>query len=145
MEAELTTVEKLLNSLVPFAQQQLDKQGEFLPFAGMLTKNNEAHLGVAGDSDKEGVAFVQESIDKIVIAHRKEAEKGNLLASAICFDVKVAKEGDEKKQDAICVAIEEENGMSVNLFIPYKKSIFGKIKYGELFGSPKESNIFNTQ
>ena len=141
MENELSPGEKLLNALVPFAQQQLDKYGEFVPFAAMMTLDGEGHLGMAGESDKDGIALSQESIDRIVLAHKKEAEKGNLIASAICFDTKVSKDG-EGKQDAICVAIEEKDGKSVNIFIPYKKNIFGKIKYGELFASPKEINIF---
>lgn len=144
MENELSNAEKLMNSLLPFAQQQLEKQGEFFPFAGMLTKDGEAHLGMADASklnEKGGTAISQEMIDRIVAAHKKENEKGNLLVSAICFDTRVAKDGEEK-EDAICIAIEEEDGKSINVFLPYKKNFFGKIKYGELFASPKEITIF---
>ncbi len=110
----------------------------------MLTKDGEAHLGMA-DPDKlentEGVALSQESIDRIISAHRIEVEKDNLLASAICFDTSVSRDG-KNKESAVAVAIEEENGKSVTVFIPYTKNFFGKIKYGDLFGSQKEKNIF---
>lgn len=130
-----------MNSLLHQAQQYLDERGEFAPFAGMLTKDKEYHIGMALDDSglgNTGIALSQEMIDRIIVGHRKEAEKNNLLISAICFDTRVG----EKKEDAICVAIEEENGKSIEVFLPYKKNLFGKIKYGELFATAKESKIF---
>lgn len=143
MEKELSNSEKLLNALIPFAQQQLDKQGDFAPFAGMFTKDDEIHFGMAAPEKLEtegGVALSQESIDRIILGHIAEKEKNNLLISGICFDTRVSNEGKEK-EDAICISLEEE-GKSINVFLPYKKSFFGKIKYGQIFASAKEPKIF---
>jgi len=132
--------DKLLNALLPFAQQMLAKRGEFYPFGAFLNEKGEVVLLAAYEGNEHPPS--DELIDLIIEAMRKDAPEKGYQAVGICFDVLVALPKEAKKSDAIQVAIEYSDGEAVDVYLPYQKKWFGKVRYGEIVASAADSKIF---
>jgi hypothetical protein len=134
-------LEKLLNTLLPFAQQMLEEYGEFHPFgASMLNDDTITMIGAKAEGDE-----FPESPDLIEMLEknmRKEAEKYEIKGSGICFDVRVIAPGETQKTDAMQVSLEHSEAAAVNVFLPYKKDSSRKISYSEIFATAREPRIF---
>ncbi len=132
--------EQLLNMLLPFAQQMLAKHGEFYPFGATIDINGKPALA-ASDTGSEKPES-QECIDLLSGGFRKQAEQGAIRACGICYDVRTIPPGQTEKVDAICMAFEHNSGEAVNVLLPYRKGLTGRIKYGELFACKGQKTIF---
>lgn len=132
--------DRLLNALLPFAQQMLAKHGSFHPFGAYLNQNGEPILLAAYEGNEHPDANVL--IEMLVEQFRKDAPEKGYFAVGICFDVLVAPPNETEKTDAIQVAIEYADGEAVAVYVPYKKGWFGKVRYGVIFASAAESKIF---
>lgn len=125
----------LLSPALGFAQQQLDKHGEFYPYAVAVDLEGQQRL-VAVDSDEDRPA----SVDLIaslgaILAEQREA----LRAAAIVSDVHVP----QLDQDAIRVQLEHGEHIALVILLPYRKARFGRgIKYGDLQASAGEPSIW---
>ncbi len=126
-------LEEVMNTLIPFAQQMLAKAGEFFPFgASMRPDGTLAQNGTYTGSEHPPS---QELIDLLVAGFQRDAAAGSLRAAGICFDVRIVPPGATEKSDAICVQLEHADGEAIEIYVPYSKGWFGKIKYAELFAS----------
>ncbi|HEY6946726.1 MAG TPA: hypothetical protein VI431_16435 [Candidatus Acidoferrum sp.] len=130
--------DKLLNALLPFAQQVLAKYGAFHPFGAYMNASGEIVLLGAYDGQEypKGKALVE----MMVGALRKDAP--GYSAVGICYDVLVIPPNQTKKTDAVEVDVEYADGEGVAVYLPYKKGWFRKIQYGQIFASPADSKIF---
>lgn len=133
-------LEELLNMLVPFAQQMLSKHGEFFPFGATMTSSGElvANAGYTGEEQPEP----KEVIELLTKAFQSEAASGKIRAAGICVDIRTVPPGATEKTDAICVSLEHQSGEAVDVCIPYKKGLFGRMKYGELFAGKRDPAFF---
>ena len=99
-------VEELMNSMLPFGQQMLEKHGEFIPYGAAMTSANEI-VSVAGyDGDEKPLS--QDIIELLKEGFRSAAEKGEYIATALFFDVRVTLPGSNEKSDAIAVALDHK-------------------------------------
>jgi|SRR5215472_2032872 len=132
--------DKLLNALLPFAQQMLAKYGAFHPFGAYMNAAGEIVLLGAydGQEDPKG----KELIDMMVVGLRKDAPEKGYRAVGICYDVLVIPPSETKKTDAIEIDIEYLDGEALAVYLPYKKGWFGKVNYGQIFASRADSKIF---
>lgn len=73
---------------------------------------------------------------------RKNASENKIRASGICFDVRVTLPDQQHKTDAIQVSLEQLEGEAVNVFLPYEKKFWKRIRYGEMFASKGDVRIF---
>ncbi|MBC7782341.1 MAG: hypothetical protein H7144_00760 [Burkholderiales bacterium] len=129
-----------MNTLIPFAQQMLAKNGEFYPFGASMGKEGElTHVGASTGSEHPAS---QELIKLLIAGFQRDAAEGNLRAAGICIDVRIVLPGAIEKSDAICVQLEHVNGEAIEIYVPYRKGWLGKIKYGELFASKGKSAFF---
>lgn len=126
-------LEKLLNALVPFAQEMLSKHGEFYPFGMYL--NTQDEIVVTGQDLHEEHPASQKVIDSLVQIFRNGKE--NILAAGIAFDSKVETD-DHQKVDAIAVRLEERGGHTILAHFPYKK-VDDKYEFGEPLFSEGEA------
>jgi len=135
---EDTDSNRLLNAVLPFAQQMLGKHGTFLPFGASVSASGEVDLcqGMP-DTDSE-----QAVLDMLVSALRQQALDGTIRGSALCYDSRVTMPGGGQKQEAICVELEHASERCARLFLPYRKGFLKRISYGQLFGSTQEPRIF---
>jgi hypothetical protein len=130
----------LMNMMVGFAQQLLAKQKRFIPFGTSMSADGEISA-VAGDIGKDHPE-AQEMIEFLAAALRQQASAGTIRASGICIDVRTIPPGQTEKTDAILARLEHKDGEAIDVYLPYRKPLLGKMKYGELFAAQGERQIF---
>ena len=121
----------LLNSLIPFAKEQILKNGEFYPYAGYIdTDGKMVMLGVGDSFEKEkGPKDFIKLFENLLQGMCKE---NKARAVGLVFMVKAEiPRGSGSKTDAIQVILEHKGNYSVEVFLPYtfidRVSTFGKI------------------
>jgi hypothetical protein len=129
-------VNDLFKAALEFAQLMLSKEGGFHPFGVSMDHSGKVAM-VAGDIGSEHpsatalAAFLQEALVD-------QAKSGSIQAAGVCLDVKITPPGLSAKSDAICVRIASVHGEAVEVFVPYRKPLFGSHKYGETFATRGE-------
>lgn len=66
-----------------------------------------------------------------------QAERGQLRAAAICYDVRTIPPGQTEKCDAVCASLEHQSGEAVNVFVPCQKATGGGIRYMQVFATAR--------
>lgn len=114
----------LLNALLPFAQQELEKLGEFFPFGAIVTADGETKLLGADAMQEERPDSA--SIISMLLSEA-QSKRGELRAVGICSDVRAT------DSDAIKVELEHSEGAALAVLLPYSKKRFGRgIEYSAL-------------
>lgn len=130
---------RLLNAALPFAEQMLRGLGEFLPFGAQMLPDGEI-VSVSVD-DSEDHARSQDLIDILQSAFRIGAADGELIATALVYDVRVVPPGASEKSDAIALNLDHRDDYSVTVAFPYIL-IDGEPKIGDAFASVGDYSIF---
>lgn len=133
-------LDALLNPLLMFARQMLAKHGEFYPHAAVLNVEGKVALVASYDGDEHPAS--QAVLDELHAGLRVMAQKAMIRAAGVCFDVRILPPGGTEKTDAIQVDLEHMDGEAISVFLPYRKSIFGKQKYAELFATSGTPTLF---
>lgn len=133
-------LDQLLSALIPFAQEQLDKHGEFFPFGGVMKPDGEMGLVARGD---DGPDESDDMRNQLMLGLRHEVSDGKARAAAVCADMTFRYEGEEATdaRDAIGVHLECP-GEAVMVYLPYSKAEDGSYEYGDLVGSAQPAVIF---
>jgi hypothetical protein len=130
-------MDSLLDALITFAQQTLEKYGEFYPFAAAITSGGELQM-VGGETGDERPAS-QEVLDTLYAGLGDQARRGEIRASGVCFDVRLR---GADTDDAIQVSLEHSEGDPANVYLPYKRRRLRRLEYGELFATPGDRRVF---
>lgn len=110
-------VEGLMNELLNFAEQRLNKHGEFHPFGGYLEPSGAmVHVGAQSSTESNGA---QQEIDVLIESFKKLAVQRKAIAFGVVADVKLPKE-DGSKGDAIKFFLEHQNGYCAEVFFSYE-------------------------
>ena len=127
----------LLGPALGFAQQQLDKYGEFYPYAAVADRAGQQRM-VAGDADNEH----PQSGDLITaLVNTLSAQREDLRATAIVADVRAAEVGD-----AIRVTLEHVEQTALTVLLPYQSRRLGRgMDYGTLRVSTADALIWPTE
>ena len=133
-------LDALLNAVLPVAQQMLGKHGELHPLGVSMKTDGQIGL-VAGMPESEHPPS-QQVIDLLVAGLQEQASKGEIRACVVCYDVRVVPPGETGKVDAICAQLEHESGECAIVFLPYRKGLLGRRKYGDLFASRMNPQVF---
>ncbi len=136
---ERDDLDALLNFLLTFAQQQLTKRGEFLPFGNTMAVTGEiaATAGYTGSEHPPS----QEVIDLMIEGMQQQAAAGEIRATGLCFDSRIQLQ-DGTPTDAITVDLEHRDGDTVRVFLPYSKGRFTGLRFGDLSAGPGERRVF---
>ncbi|WP_457095885.1 hypothetical protein [Lysobacter sp. P5_B9] len=134
-------IETLLNDLVPFAEKMLREHREFLPFGGHIKPSGEMVLDGAYNGD--GLPLSQDLIDILHGSFKEKAEKHELRACAVVYDIRTIPPGRSKKQDAICVAVDHLSGYSAHIIYPYKFTLLGKLSVEEGYAVHGDAAVFS--
>lgn len=133
--------EKLMNALLPLAEQMLRDYGEFYPYGGYMKPSGEiVEIGAQDDEETDH----PKSKDLIYVLRNSFSElahEGKCKATAIVFDVRVNLPEEAKKGDAIQVCLDHSDGYSVEVFFPYEIEN-GRLKYGQTFAQQGDHEIF---
>jgi len=127
-------LDALLDLSLPFAQQMLDKRGEFLPYGAEVSREGETHL-VAGVAERDAPPLSAEVI--AVLVARFTHDRDSLRAIAVVADVRTA------GSDAVRVELEHREGHAIVILLPYRKKRLGRgIEYAPLTASPGSAQIW---
>lgn len=116
----------LLEPALGFAQQQLDRHGEFFPYAVVVRSDGQIEMVAARpDAANDRPA----SADVIAACRTTLAERRDQLrAAAVVADVRLP-----DGSDAVQVELEHTEGPALTIQLPYSKKRFGRgIDYGQL-------------
>jgi hypothetical protein len=133
-------LDEVLNALLPFAQEMLQKHGEFYPFAAAMTRECEL-ASVAGDVGSEQ-PDPRELADFLFDALREMAQRGEIKASGVCVNVTVSGEAGGGVGDAIGVFLEHAEDEPVEVFLPYARRRLRGYTFEELFANPGHRRVF---
>jgi hypothetical protein len=132
-------LDALLDHLFGFARQQVERHGEFFPFAAAVAANGDL-CAVATQMDEEHPpsTAVLEDLYRILTA---EAASGAIRAAGVCADVLVTLPGAEPKTGALRAELEHADDDPVRVFLPYRKKRLRGYEWGELFAQPGERHL----
>lgn len=135
-------VEELMNAGLPLAERMLREHGEFYPYAVIRKSDGEiVHVGAQDKSTARPASSTL--IDILEEAIRRQAEAGELAATALFFDVLVKPPGGESKGDAIQIALEHRSGYGADVYFPYVLATRnGEIAFGSQFAQGRSRTIF---
>jgi hypothetical protein len=116
----------LFKVVMPMARPLVDQFGEFYPFAMTMDRHGViSGLSAAPSSgDEPSIAAVWGTLRDSL---RDLAESGNLRAGAICVNTAITI-GDAKR-DAITVFVEHEDGLALEVVVPYQRAGAGRVAY----------------
>lgn len=134
-------MDALVDVLLRFAQEMLDKHGEFYPYAAALDSSGELQM-VAADPGEEQPDS-SELIELLYEGLMRQASAGEIRGAGVCADVRVSPPDSPDMSDAIKVAIEHASSDPVEVFLPYVKRRFRGAQYGELFAQPGTARVFS--
>jgi len=132
--------EKLLDSLLPFAEQMLQQHGEFFPFGGRMALDGAIiHEGAYNGTEQPPS---QELIDLLRQAHQRDAAARTLRACAAIYDIRTVPRDRTEKQDAIAAAIDHVSGYSAVIIFPYSFDAAQKLRVESPFAVEGAHDIF---
>jgi hypothetical protein len=134
-------MDALLAALLPFAQQMIERQGEFHPYAAALDLSGEIRL-VAGYSGEDHPDS-SELIELLYEGLAQQSSAGEIRAAGVCSDVRVAPPESGDVTDAIRIAIEHVGSDPIEVFLPYVIRKLRKPQYGELFAQAGAARLFS--
>jgi hypothetical protein len=137
---ERDDLDQLLPLLIGFAQDRLQKVGEFYPFGCTMAADGQVSL-TAADTGSEHPPST-EVIELLAAGMRAQAAAGGIRASGICYDIRLRTD-DGKATDAIALSLEHSAGDRVLVVMPYSKGRFSGWKFGDLAAmAPPEARVF---
>lgn len=125
---------ELLGLCIPFAQEQIEEQGEFHPFGAMLATDGGARF--AGAAVELELPDAAELIVRLNTAFRASAEAGEIRASAVCADVRA--DGGE----AIRLDVEHRDAGPMTFLVPYRRRRLRGYVFEPLAASPGTAVVF---
>lgn len=128
-----------MNVAMPFAEQMLQKHGEFFPFGAALKSNGEVASVASYDGREQPPS--KDIIRLLKDGFIQGAKSGEYKATALVYDVKVTLPVSGKKSDAIAVSLNHRENYSVIVLFPYQLNN-GQLTIGEVFAQQGESDVF---
>jgi hypothetical protein len=110
-------LDSLVNACLPFAEEMLQRRGEFFPFGASISMAGETSM-LGGDPGQGEHPQSGEVISTLVDGLRRQ--RGALRAAAVAADVRTP------NGDAIRVELEHAEGQAIAVLLPYKKKRFGR-------------------
>jgi hypothetical protein len=133
-------LDALLDALVPFAKCMIVEYGGFFPFGGTISEAGkfEAVISYTGPD----VPVNAEVLASLEAGLRMRAQISVIRAAAICSDGYFQVPGTTQATSAIQVRLEHQDGETFTVYVPYGRSWFGRLKYGEPFTKPATPTLF---
>ena len=114
-------INMIANPLFDLSEKLLRKRGDFLPHAAVLTEGGDVKLVSALPEGPDVVT----SIEVLPLLHRglrQQAREQSIKAVGVAENVTITLEGRQPTQ-AIKVLFEHKGGLTVALYLPFKKKL----------------------
>jgi hypothetical protein len=131
-------IQKLLNYLLPFAEQMLSRHGEFYPYAATMDAGGEVQAVSAADDEQPDVG---ELLAALHAQLRQQAAEGAIRASGIAADVSLTDPDSGEVTDAVQLELDHAEAEAVDVYVPYTSDDEG-VKFGELVAASGQAPIF---
>lgn len=131
-------IEQLLHYLLPVAEDQLNRDGAFRPYAATLDTEGEVSSVAASEGEEPDVG------DLLVALHaelRERASEGAIRASGIAADVTLTHPESGEQMDAVQLELDHAETEAVDVYVPYTSGDVG-VKFGELVAAPGQTPVF---
>jgi hypothetical protein len=137
-------MDALLDHLLTYALEQVEKEGDFHPFAAAI--DEEGELRMVGMEPAVEEPSPQEIVDQLVESLRAAAERGEIRASGICANVTLPSPdgGDEGEAEAALVQLEHRDDDPVDIALPYEAH-GDHVHTGELVAGVGARRVFLTE
>jgi hypothetical protein len=132
-------IEKLLKYLMPFAEEKLNQDGEFYPYAAVVAEDGELKSVSAGEGEEPDVG------DLLLALHeelRQRAAEGSIRASGIAADVTLTDPDSGETRDAVQVELDHAESDAVDIYVPYESAADG-VKFGDLVAAAGSAPVFS--
>jgi len=133
-------IEALAEPLFGASEMFVRKRGEFLPHGAVLGVDRSVRLVMAAPDDLDAKVSAIEILPRLHLALRTEAGEHELWAVAVCEDVSITPAGG-KQTKAVKVLIEHRRGLTVALYLPWKRKMFGDHVFGEVTALPAKPEV----
>jgi hypothetical protein len=137
LQADVAT---LIEPLFEFSEQCLRKRGGFLPHAAILTEEGAVELTGAAPDGGGGLATSAEVLPLLQGGLRAMAKIKQLTAVAVAENVTVTPNG-EPSTAAVKVLFEHKRGLTVALYLPFRKRFLRGYVFGETFMVPAPPEV----
>jgi hypothetical protein len=128
MEGAREEIEKLLNYLLPFAEERLNQDGEFYPYAATVAADGEVKTMSAAEGERADAG------DLLIALHRELRElaaEGSIRASGIAAEVTLTDPDSGETTDAVQLELDHAEGDAVDVYVPYESAAEG-VRFGDL-------------
>jgi hypothetical protein len=98
--------------------------GGFLPHGAVLEASGEVRLMMAAPDDLDAPTSPAEILPRLHDSLRADARAHDVAAIAVCEDVTITPAG-QKSTKAVKVLVEHRRGLTVALYLPWKRKLFG--------------------
>lgn len=133
-------IEALAEPLFGASEMFVRKRGGFLPHGAVLEAAGEIRLVMAAADNLDAPTSSTEILPRLHEALRAEARDHDLAAVAVCEDVTITPAG-EKPTKAVKVLIEHCRGLTVALYLPWKRKLLGGVVFGEVMALPAKPEV----
>lgn len=140
-EATATDLENLLGTGVGAAQEQLQRNGGFLPFALVVENDGEVRLVAVSPADAAEGSDGDFDADSMIgdLTELLRQNRGDFRATAVVCDILLVEEGS----DAIHVAAEHRDGSVFAAVLPYAaNTATHEWEFGQLAADSNEPSIW---
>jgi hypothetical protein len=109
--------QQLVDLVLPFAEQQLAKYGEFYPNGAELSSSGKIALAMSSNGQEHPPSA--ELIELLHTGFAAKAKAGEVRATALVYDAHVLPPGSSSKTDAVVIELEHREGYNVIVYFPY--------------------------
>lgn len=134
-------LENLLGTGVGAAQEQLGRNGGFLPFALIVENDGEVRLVAVAPSEPDPTSDGDFDADSMIsdLTELLRQNRDDFRAAAIVCDITLP----EEETDAIHVATEHRDGSVFSVVLPYTPDADShELKFGQLAADSSEQTIW---
>ena len=132
--------EDLLNRLLPFAKQMLEKHGEFYPFGAAMLRDGSITAVAYKENDEHPPS--KQVIDNLLTVYRTAAKTNTYRAVGIAYVITTLPPGATEKTDAIAIRLDHVTGYSVVVVFPYQVLRPGEVILGKPFTTRGAGDVF---
>ncbi|GAB1509644.1 hypothetical protein [Actinophytocola sp. KF-1] len=127
-------LDRLLNTVLPFADEMLRRHGEFYPYGAAITRDGEEQVFAADPGEAED-PNPSEVLTSLVQGMSEEIN--DLRAAALVSDV------TSGKTDAVMVHLEHADSMAITVVLPYRlNGPDDEVEYDDMAATPAEALIW---
>ena len=133
-------IEQLVKYLLPFAEERLNRDGEFYPYAAIVAADGELKLVAAAAGEEPDAG------DLLLALHqelREQAAEGSIRACGIAADVTLTDPDSGETTDAVQLELDHADAEPVDVYVPYETVADG-IKFGELVAAAGREPVFGS-